>query len=141
MFASLQPYIDECLRRATPGKSSLGEPGVLEKAAVLSQLDVIVSRRCVELPVRCLALLRVLALRASGLSVDSEGCMMCGITLEAIPRRQFNGVPRVGCSVAIGSETVARFHEVKYLGQFLQVCYIQWQHAYRRGEARRECKE
>ena len=81
MFASLQPYVDGCLRRATLGKSSLGEIGVLGTAAALSQLDPVVSGRCVELPVRCLALLRALALRAPGLSVDSEGCMMCGITL------------------------------------------------------------
>ena len=81
MFASLEPYIDGCLRRATLGKSSLGEAGVLGKAAVLSQSDAIVSGRCVELPVRCLALLRALTLRAPGLSVDSEGCMMCEITL------------------------------------------------------------
>ena len=66
---------------------------------------------------------------------------MFGITLEAIPGRQFDGVGRVECSVAIVPETVARIHEVKYFGRFLQVCYIQWQHAYGRGEARRECKE
>ena len=76
MFASLQPYVDGCLRRATLRKSSLGEAGVLGTAAALSQLDPVVSGRCVELPVRCLALLR-----APGLSVDSEGCMMCGIYL------------------------------------------------------------
>ena len=38
MFASLQPYVDGCLRRATLGKSSLGEAGVLGTAAALSQL-------------------------------------------------------------------------------------------------------
>ena len=38
-------------------------------------------------------------------------------------------------------ETVARIYEVKYFGRFIEVCYIQWQHAYGRGEARRECKE
>ena len=82
MFASLQPYVDGCLRRATLGKSSLGEIGVLGTAAALSQLDHVVLGRCVELPVRCLALLRALALRAPGLSSgDSEGCMICGITL------------------------------------------------------------
>ena len=81
MFASIQPYIDGCLIRASLGKVSLGEAGVLGKAAVLSQLDAIGSRRCVELPVRCLALLRALALWAPGLSVDSERCMMCEITL------------------------------------------------------------
>ena len=36
MFASLQPYSDGCLRRATLGKPSLGEAGVLGKAAALS---------------------------------------------------------------------------------------------------------
>ena len=81
MFASLQPYVDGCLRRATLGKSSLGEIGVLGTAAALSQLDPVVSGRCVELPVRYLALLRALALREPSLSVDSEGYMMCGITL------------------------------------------------------------
>ena len=81
MFASLQPYVDGCPRRATLRRSSLGEAGVLGTAAALSQLDLVVSRRCVELPVRCLALLRALALRAPSLFVDSEGCMMCGITL------------------------------------------------------------
>ena len=39
MFASLQPYVDGCLRRAALGKSSLGEAGVLGTAAALSQLD------------------------------------------------------------------------------------------------------
>ena len=39
MFASLQPYIDGCLRRATLGKASLGEAGVLGKPAVTTQLD------------------------------------------------------------------------------------------------------
>ena len=81
MFASLQPYVDGCHRRATLRKPSLGEAGVLGRAATVSQLNAIVSRRCVELPVPCLALLRALALRAPGLSVNSEGCMMCGITL------------------------------------------------------------
>ena len=38
IFASLQPYIDGCLRRATLGKSSLGEAGALGTAAALSQL-------------------------------------------------------------------------------------------------------
>ena len=108
MFASLQLYIDGCLRRATLGKPCLGEAGVLGNAAVLSHLDAIVSRRCVELPVRCLALLRALALQAPGLSVDSERCMMFEITLWAISQRQFYVVPRVGCSVVIVPETVAR---------------------------------
>ena len=81
MFASLQPYVDGCPRRAALGKSSLGEIGVLGTAAALSQLDPVVSERCMELPVRCLALLPALALREPSLSVDSEGCMMCGITL------------------------------------------------------------
>ena len=89
-----------------------------------------------EFPVRCLALLRALALRAlalraPGLFVDSEGCMMCGITLWGIPRRQFDGVARVGCSVAIVFETVARIHEVKY---FKSVIYSG---NTRMGEARR----
>ena len=113
MFASLQPYVAGCLRRASLGKSSLGEAGALGTAAALSQLDHVVSGRCVELPVRCLALLR-----EPSLSVDSEGCMMCGITLKAIPGRQFDGVARVGCNMAIVSETVARIHEVKYFGRF-----------------------
>ena len=118
MFASLQPYVDGCLRRASLGKSSLGEAGALGTAAALSQLDHVVSGRCVELPVRYLALLRALALREPSLSVDSEGCMMCGITLKAIPGRQLDGVARVGCNMAIVSETVARIHEVKYFGRF-----------------------
>ena len=125
MFASLKPYIDGCLRRATLGKSSLVEAGVLGKAAALSQLDAIVARRCMELPVRCLALLRALALWAPGLSFDSARCMMYGITLEAIPNRRYDGVPGVGCSMAIVSETVARIHEVEYFGQFLQFCCVQ----------------
>ena len=96
IFASLQPYVDECLRRATLGKSSLGEAGVLGTAAALSQLDAIVARRCMELPVRCLALLR-----APGLSVDSERYMVCGVILEAIPRRRYDGIPVVGPSTVI----------------------------------------
>ena len=44
MYASLQPYVDGCIRRATLGKSSLGEAGVLGNAAALSQLDLVLSR-------------------------------------------------------------------------------------------------
>ena len=48
---------------------------------------------------------------------------MCGITLKVIPRRRYDGVPEVGCSPAVVSKTVARVHEAKHFGRFLQVCY------------------
>ena len=118
IFASLQPYIDGCLRRATLGKSSLGKAGVLGKATVLSLLDAIVTRRCIELPVRCPALFR-----ATDLFVDSERYMVCGITLEAFPRRRYDRVPGVGCNTVIMSKTVAWIHQVKHFGRLLQVRY------------------
>ena len=76
------------------------------KAAGLRQLDVVVVRIGVELPVRCYPLLRALALRAPGLYVDSERRMVCGIFLGAIVCKRYDEVPGVGCSTAIGSETV-----------------------------------
>ena len=68
--------------------------------------------------------------------------MVCGVILEAIPHNnRYGGVPGVGFSVAIVSETVARIHEIRHFGRVFQVRYVQRQLAHRRGEARRESKE
>ena len=67
--------------------------------------------------------------------------MICRVTLEAIPRKRYNGVPGIGCSTAVVFETVARIHEVKHFVRFLQACYVQCQDAHVRGNAGRECKE
>jgi len=103
-------------------------------AAALSQLDAIVARS-LELPVRLLAFLGALDLRAPGLSVDSGRCMVCRVTLEAVSRMWYDGVPGVECSTMMVSETM--IHEVKHF----QLCSVQRQHAHERGEARREYKE
>lgn len=101
-----QPYIDRGLIRATLGKSSLGKDYWLGKAGALSRMG---ARRCIELPIRFLALLRT-----PGWFINSERCMMYGVTLEAISRRRYDGIQGVGCSTAVVSETVARIHEVEH---------------------------
>ena len=66
-----------------------------------------------ELPVQWLTLLWALALRAPGLSVDSEMCIMCGITFESISWRRYERVSVIECGVMIVFETVDRIHEVQ----------------------------